>query len=611
MATTDSQKLANGKMTGTVTVRCPPERLDLLVLSLRSLGELKSQQITAQDVTKEYTDLEAELVAARAMQTRLLELIKTGKGSIKDLLAAETELGNWRTKTEKIEGQLRYLASQVGLSTLAVTISERDIGQAATAVETETADLGVEADEVERARDAAMRAIDDGHGRVVEANLQRLDAGQLAARVVADVPAESAGATIDRLKQLGRVARFEVHRQQQTTGDKAPVRTERRPTRVVLSIYNLANVAPRRTAAVTLAAADPEGAYAAVLALASPGGRVVTSNLDRSTNATGSVQLEVPPGRLEGALAAVRGQGEVLKRTASENPDTRNTTEAKVGLTVSIVSLAEVTPRETVRQTVAAADVPAAYRAIVAAGGRVRVASLDEQDRRRVTGTVEVDVPRVSLAEFDRAVAAAGDTVSRSAQRAAETDGTVDSAVRVAVSVVSAETLPARETTGLTVEVADADRAAADAQAAVVAAGGRVVSADVRRSAGGPATGTVVADVPLARSGEVVGQLRQLGTVRGVDAGRDATAPAGPLAHARVTVEVATADTLVADRSGPWASVRRGLSVGLAGLLWSLQLIVVGLCLLVPWVLVAVGVRRAWRWWGRRTHGGAVGLSDR
>jgi hypothetical protein len=603
VATVDSQKLPNGKTQGMVTVRCPPERLDVIVLSLRSLGDLKSQQIVAQDVTKEYTDLEGELTADRAMQDRLLDLIRTGKGSIKDLLAAENELGTWRTKIEKIEGELRYMNGQIGLSTLAVTLAERDLRQAAATVETETADMGVEADDVEKARDGAFKAIDDAKGRIVEAELKRLDAGQLAARIVADVPPEMAGATIDRLKQLGRVARLEVHRQQVAadagdTTSTAPTRTDRKPTRIVLSIYNLANVAPRRTTALTLAASDPESAYAALLALANPGGRVVTSNLDRSASATGTVSLEVPPARLEAALAAIRSSGEVLKRTTTENADTQNTTDAKVGLTVSLVALSAVAPRETVVQTVAAADVPTAYRTITAAAGvaraHVRTAELNEQDRRNVTATVEVDVPRDGLADFNQSLAAAGDTIARSSARSADAENTADAAVRVKLSLVSADGLSPRETTTLAIEVTDADKAAADAQAVAVAAGGRVLSADVNRSPSGPATAKVTLDVPLARAADVVRDLRGLGTVRGVDAGRDPNAPAGPLAHAHVEVTLATADALVADASGPWANVRHGLSVGLTGLLWSLQLIVVGLCLLVPWAVVGYVVRRVW-----------------
>jgi len=124
---TDSTKLPNGKVHGSISVRVPPERLDTLVLSLRALGDLKSQQITAADITKEYTDLESELTADRAMQERLLDLIHNGKGSVKELLAAENELGVWRTKIEKAEGMIRYYNGQVALSTLSITLSERDI----------------------------------------------------------------------------------------------------------------------------------------------------------------------------------------------------------------------------------------------------------------------------------------------------------------------------------------------------------------------------------------------------------------------------------------------------------------------------------------------------
>ncbi|HEV3119201.1 MAG TPA: DUF4349 domain-containing protein, partial [Gemmataceae bacterium] len=105
--TINSEKLANGKVRGTVVVRVPPEALDGLVLDLRKElgrgGELKSLKIGSQDITKQYTDMESRLKAARTMEERLLRIIKDGKGEIKDLLNAEKELGVWRTKIEELE----------------------------------------------------------------------------------------------------------------------------------------------------------------------------------------------------------------------------------------------------------------------------------------------------------------------------------------------------------------------------------------------------------------------------------------------------------------------------------------------------------------------------
>src|SRR5205807_4780435 len=53
IATTNSEKLTNGKVKGTLVVRIPPDHLDTLVLKLRALGDLKRQNLTAQDVTKQ------------------------------------------------------------------------------------------------------------------------------------------------------------------------------------------------------------------------------------------------------------------------------------------------------------------------------------------------------------------------------------------------------------------------------------------------------------------------------------------------------------------------------------------------------------------------------
>ncbi|HEY1187385.1 MAG TPA: DUF4349 domain-containing protein, partial [Gemmata sp.] len=89
VSTVNSDKLPNGKVKGSVTVRVPPEHLDGLVLDLRRElgkgGELKSVKLTSEDVTKAYTDIESRLRGARTMEQRLLQIIKEGKGEIKQL----------------------------------------------------------------------------------------------------------------------------------------------------------------------------------------------------------------------------------------------------------------------------------------------------------------------------------------------------------------------------------------------------------------------------------------------------------------------------------------------------------------------------------------------
>src|SRR5262249_58722743 len=128
--------------------------LDTLLLDLRKelgkSGELKSQRIGSQDITKQYTDLESRLRAARAMEERLLQIIKTGKGEIKDLLQAEKELGVWRTKIEEFEGELRYYNSVVTLSTLNVILAEKEIRAAIDVVEPEMVETRIEVADVHK-----------------------------------------------------------------------------------------------------------------------------------------------------------------------------------------------------------------------------------------------------------------------------------------------------------------------------------------------------------------------------------------------------------------------------------------------------------------------------
>ena len=203
------------------------------------------------------------------MEDRLLEIIKTGNGQVKDLVAAEREVGVWREKVEKVTGEINYYNSlDFALPTPGWTLEERDIRRAALASEKETVDMGIETPDVEKARADAMHALDDAKARIIQADLKKLDAGQLAATIVADVSPDAAGPVIDHFKQLGRVARLNIDRQQTVAeGATVPpgVKVDRLDTRLQVSLYNLANVSPRQTTNVTMACPDVESAYHAII----------------------------------------------------------------------------------------------------------------------------------------------------------------------------------------------------------------------------------------------------------------------------------------------------------------------------------------------------------
>ncbi len=607
ISSTDSDKLPNGKVKGTVVVRVPPEKLDTLVLQLRSLGDLKSQKLEAQDISKQYQDLDSELTADRAMEGRLLELIKNGKGNVKDLLAAEKELGVWRQKIEKIVGQMKYYDNLVALSTLSITLYERDIKTAAAATETETVDTGIETTDVEKARSEALKAIDDARGRIIQSDLKRYDAGQFGATIVADVSPERAGAVLDRIKQLGKVARLDVQRKQTGSDADASTRVEQKDTRFNISLYNLANVSPRTTTNLNLAADDAEAAYHAIIArVQKAGGRIVASSLNRGKDAqiTGTIGLEVPSADADAFSSELKGMGEVMKLEVTENPDAANVTTAKRGFNVQVVSVAGVAPRETEAIQIAASDVGEARNRIVqaadAAGARVLGSTLNESDRHNVTANLDLEIGRAKLAEFEKTLSTAGDITSRNIMRSSDTANTVDSKVRYQIAVVSVDRIAPRQTTTLAVEVANVDTAMADVQATAAGDSARIVESNLSKARAGRTIGHLVLEVPLERAGQLTEHVRKLGTVRVFDTSRNEQAPEGKLAKARIEITLGNAEAIVAPGQGVWASVRQALATSATGLLWSLQVVIIGLCFVLPWVAVLWGgwklVRR-----GRKT----------
>jgi hypothetical protein len=407
VASERSTKLANGKMRGVVVVRVPPEHLDRLVLDLRlelgKTGELKGQRIGSEDVSKAYTDLDSELRAARTMEERLLKIIREGKGQIKELLEAEHALGEWRTKIERLEGELRWLANQVALSTLTVKLAEKEIRTAAAVAESERVQAGIEVDDVEKAMRAALQAVEEAKGRVTKSEMKQHAAGQYSATLHFEVEPDSAGPVRDQLRQLGAMVRLEIDRVQQAEGGgPAPKdgKLHRGRTQFYVSLYNLANVAPRETVTLKVAAAEVEPAFRKLReALARARGRIINAQLNEKDRKNVSAQLDFDVRRPEeGAVVlALKEAGEVMSRHVARLPEGENVTDAKVLYKVELVQADAQPPRERVTLALEVADVEAALAVLDArvkeAGGQAEQPTTTQEPSGQVVATVTIKVP--------------------------------------------------------------------------------------------------------------------------------------------------------------------------------------------------------------------------
>jgi hypothetical protein len=606
IATVNSDKLANGKVRGTVVVRVPPEHLDSLLLDLRTnmgkTAELKNQRIGSQDITKQYTDLESRLKAARAMEERLLQIIKSGKGEIKDLLAVEKELGTWRTRVEEIEGELRYYANLVALSTLTITLFEKEIQAPYGIVERERVQMGIEVDDVDQAMQAAQQAVREAKGRITKAELKQHSAGQFSATLHFEVAPDAAGPLRDRFKQLGTVARLDVDRLEETeggTGKPQDGKTKRSDTRFQVAFYNLTNVAPRETVNVNLACVDTEVVFKSLLVrVEKASGRVLSSSLNsgKSDQAQAELQFEVKAAAADTLLEDVKSAGEVIRVQVTENPDAANTTRKKRGFHVQLRAVEMVAARETDTLQVATRDVAAGYltlqEAIVKARGRILNAQLNEQDRQNITAVLDFELRRSDEAAFRGALATVGDIYTRTVVRAPDSDNVIDSKVLWKLTLMNATQIPPRETHLFGIEVADVDQAAAMIAALVAESQGRTVNANLARERSGRVTAKLVYDVPLAKVHELIARLKASGTVRVQNESKQPDVPDSPLAIGRLDITLSNVELIVPSDEGFWPRIRGGFSTSIVALSWSLMVVIVGVCFVLPWALLIYAAYR-------------------
>src|SRR5437773_5664546 len=108
----------------TMEVKVPANRFDEGLSGLAPIGKLESVNVSAEDVGEEFTDATARMANARRLETRLIELIATRTGKLKDVLDVEQELARVREEIERYEGRLRYLQAHAALSTLTISVHE-------------------------------------------------------------------------------------------------------------------------------------------------------------------------------------------------------------------------------------------------------------------------------------------------------------------------------------------------------------------------------------------------------------------------------------------------------------------------------------------------------
>ena len=222
VATSSSEKQANGKLKGAIVVKVFPENLDHFLQKVRTLGELKNQTLGTEDVTKAYFDTDARLKNARVMEQRLIEMLKTKTGKVADLLQVEKELGRVREEIEKMQGELKYWDSQVQFATVTISLAEKDMEEPAAFLLKERAQLALYAPDVEKIYND-IKGLASPKVQISNAQLDRDYSGRVSARVNMLIAPEESDSVIARAKGFGRVENFQMQTERIAQGGSPAV----------------------------------------------------------------------------------------------------------------------------------------------------------------------------------------------------------------------------------------------------------------------------------------------------------------------------------------------------------------------------------------------------
>ena len=89
------------------------------MLRVEKLGDVLHRNVSAEDVTDEYVDLELRLKNARAMRDQLAGLLRGA--AVKDAVEIEKELAKVTEVIEQIEGRLKVMRDKVRYSSITVS----------------------------------------------------------------------------------------------------------------------------------------------------------------------------------------------------------------------------------------------------------------------------------------------------------------------------------------------------------------------------------------------------------------------------------------------------------------------------------------------------------
>jgi hypothetical protein len=365
VATTSSEKQANGKLRGEIVVKVLPDNLDRFLGKLRGIGELKNQALTTEDVTKAYFDTESRLKNARLMEQRLIEILKTKSKDVADLLEVEKELSRVREQIETMQGELKFMDSQVSFATVTITLAEKNMNLPAAFLLKERAQLSLYATEVEKTYNE-IKALASPKVQITNAQIDRDNTGRVSARLSMLLAPEESEAVIGKVKGMARVENFQVQTERVAQGGDGlgeNAKTERDKVELNITLSRDEQETALQQTSLRIRTPEVNDKTKQLRAIAEQqGGRIRSSSFSRDPNGReySNVSLRVPMKSYNALMQALNGLGKVenVSVRRDDRPNSQiDESNAPADVSIQVYSQGNIVSEETgiwatLRQTI-------------------------------------------------------------------------------------------------------------------------------------------------------------------------------------------------------------------------------------------------------------------
>ncbi|WP_300488670.1 DUF4349 domain-containing protein [Flavobacterium sp.] len=125
---------SNNSVYRDLTIRIPNTAFDAFINDIgKGVSHFDRKEISSEDVTEEYIDIESRINTKKTLEKRYLDLLNKAT-KVSEILEIEKGLATVREEIESIEGRLKYLQSRIAMSTITIDMYTQNASESGATV---------------------------------------------------------------------------------------------------------------------------------------------------------------------------------------------------------------------------------------------------------------------------------------------------------------------------------------------------------------------------------------------------------------------------------------------------------------------------------------------